>query len=290
MNKFLILVLILVPYFVQAQTELSLLADVEVSTKSEYFLYDLVTFKQGNAEDLETLKKVSVPFLNKKAILEAVKDSGLKAKLIFENTFKVTVTNQINRNELQRKIMNHLTAQCNECTFEIQLYKLPFVNEPNMNFRDSDFELSRGSFMLPLWGQAKSNRTYATGSWRTFKKVALTNKWLGQGQRLTTEDLKEELKEVTFLNNKLIDIKDLVGKQLMRSTPANTIVTRDILVIEKMVKKGDAVSLLIKDGPFEIEIKAQAENDGQEGDSIKVKANQKSITAKVISKDKVVSE
>jgi|GEM_PF-3178194 len=290
MNKFLILVLILVPYFVQAQAELSLVADVEVSTKSEYFLYDLVTFKQGSADDLEKLKKVSVPFLNKKAILEAVKDSGLKAKLIFENTFKVTVTNQINRNELQRKIMNHLTAQCNECIFEIQLYKLPFVNEPNMNFRDSDFELSRGSFMLPLWAQTKANRTYATGSWRTFKKVALTNKWLGQGQRLTAEDLKEELKEVTFLNNKLIDIKDLVGKQLMRSTPANTIVTRDILVVEKMVKKGDAVSLLIKDGPFEIEIKAQAENDGQEGDSIKVKANQKSITAKVISKDKVVSE
>lgn len=290
MNKFLILVIYLVPYFVWAQAELSLLADVEVSTKSEYFLYDLVTFKQGSAEDLEVLKKVSVPFLNKKAILEAVKDSGIKAKLIFENTFKVTVTNQINRNELQRKIMNHLTAQCNECIFEVQLYKLPFVNEPNMNFRDSDFELSRGSFMLPLWGQTKSNRSYATGSWRTFKKVALTNKWLGQGQRLTTEDLKEELKEVTFLNNKLIDIKDLVGKQLMRSTPANTIVTRDILVVEKMVKKGDAVSLLIKDGPFEIEVKAQAENDGQEGDSIKVKTNQKSITAKVISKDKVVSE
>ncbi len=164
MNKFLILVLILVPYFVQAQAELSLVADVEVSTKSEYFLYDLVTFKQGSADDLEKLKKVSVPFLNKKAILEAVKDSGLKAKLIFENTFKVTVTNQINRNELQRKIMNHLTAQCNECIFEIQLYKLPFVNEPNMNFRDSDFELSRGSFMLPLWAQTKANRTYATGS------------------------------------------------------------------------------------------------------------------------------
>jgi len=289
MNRFLFLILVL-PFFLQAQTEVSLLADVEVSTKTEYSLYDLVTLKQGTSEDLDSLKKVNVPFLNKKAILEAIKDSGLKAKVIFENTFKVTVTNQINRNELQGKITNHLTAQCSECIFEIQTYKLPFVNEPNMNFRDSDFELTRGSFMLPLWGTTKANKSYATGSWRTFKKVALTNKWMSQGQRFTTEDLKEELKEVTFLNNKLIDIKDLVGKQLMRSTPANTIVTRDILVVEKMVKKGDTVSLLVNDGPFEIEIKAQAESDGQEGDSIKVKANQKTIMAKVVSKDKVVSE
>lgn len=290
MNKILILVFFLMPYFLRAQSELSLLANVEVSTKTQYSLYDLVTFKQGTSAELESLKKVTVPFLNKKAILEAIKDSGLKAKVIFENTFKATVTNQINRHELQRKIMNHLTSQCNECIFEIQIYKLPFLNEPNMVFRDSDFEISRGSFMLPLWEQTKGTRSYASGSWRIFKKVALTNKWLAQGQRLTYEDLKEELKEVTFLNNKLIDIKELVGKQLMRSTPANTIVTRDILVVEKMVKKGDAVSLLIKEGPFEIEVKAQAENDGQEGDSIKVKANQKSITAKVISKDKVVSE
>tara|TARA_B110001454_G_scaffold219200_1_gene251781 strand:+ start:2800 stop:3669 length:870 start_codon:yes stop_codon:yes gene_type:complete len=286
-----ILFLILaMPFLLQAETEVSLLADVEVSTKSEYSLYDLVTFKQGTSEDLDGLKKIIVPFLNKKAILAAIKESGLKAKVIFENTFKVTTTNQINRNELQRKITNHLTAQCNECIFEIQIYKLPFVNEPNMNFRDSDFEVSRGSFMLPLWGQTKVNKSYATGSWRTFKKVALTNKWMAQGQRLTKEDLKEELKEVTFLNNKLIEIKDLVGKQLMRATPANTIVTRDILVVEKMVKKGDTVRLMVSDGPFEIEIKAQAESDGQEGDSIKVKANQKSIMAKVVSKDKVVSE
>ncbi|OYZ17782.1 MAG: flagella basal body P-ring formation protein FlgA [Bdellovibrio sp. 28-41-41] len=289
MNRFLFLILVM-PFLLQAQTEVSLLADVEVSTKTEYTLYDLVSLKQGTSEDLDGLKKISVPFLNKKAILEALKDSGLKTKVIFENTFKITVTNQINRNELQRKITNHLTAQCNECIFEIQTYKLPFVNEPNMNFRDSDFELTRGSFMLPLWGATKANKSYATGSWRTFKKVALTNKWMSQGQRFRTEDLKEELKEVTFLNNKLIDIKDLVGKQLMRSTPANTIVTRDILVIEKMVKKGDIVSLMVNDGPFEIEIKAQAESDGQEGDSIKVKANQKTIMAKVVSKDKVVSE
>lgn len=289
MIRFLILFLFM-PFFLRAEAEVGLMADVEVSAKSEYTLYDLVTLKQGSSEDLENFKKVIVPFLNKKSILESLKDSGIKAKVIFENSFKVTITNQISRSELLRKVTNHLTVQCNECIFEIQSYKLPFVNEPNMNFRDSDFELVRGSYMLPLWGQNKPNRTYATGSWRTFKKVALTNKWLAQGQRLTVDDLKEELKEVTFLNNKLIATKDLIGKLLMRATPANTIITRDILVVEKMIKKGDSVSLLVKDGPFEIEIKAQAESDGLEGDSIKVKANQKSIVARVLSRDKVVSE
>lgn len=283
-------VLFLIPYLVLAQVEISLPAEIEVSTKSEYSLYDLVFLKQGTSEDLEELKKIPVSFLNKKGILEAVKDSSLKIKTIFENTFKVTVSSQVNKNEMQRKVTNHLTAECNTCIFEVQIQKVPFLNETNMSFRSTDFELQKGSFMLPLWDTKQTNKVFATGTWRTFKKVAISNKWLAQGHRLSMDDVKEELKEVTFLNNKLIDLTSLVGKQLARAIPANTIFTRDILTVEKVVKKGDMVRLIIKDGPFEIEISALAENDGQEGDQIKVKANQKQVSAKVISKDKVVSE
>ncbi|MBL7545742.1 MAG: flagellar basal body P-ring formation protein FlgA [Bdellovibrionaceae bacterium] len=276
--------------FCWGQTELSVSADIEISKKNAYTLYDLVVFKQGTSDDLESLKKISVLFLTKKGILEAVKDSGLKTKIVFEDDLKITTTAQVNKLELQRKISNHLTAECNMCIFDIQVHKLPFVNEAVMNFRSTDFDLARGSFMLPLWNSGQTHRAFATGSWKTYKKVAVTNKWLGQGHRLSNGDIKEELKEVTFLNNRLIEVGDLVGRQLARSIPANTIVTRDVLAIEKVVKKGDVVRLLIKDGPFEIEVSALAESDGQEGDSVKVKTNQKTIAAKVLSKDKVVSE
>lgn len=289
MTKILFL-LFLLPCFLLAQVEVSVPANVEVMRKAEYTLYDFIVLKEGNSEDLESFKKVSVSFLTKKGILEAIKENDLKTKVIFEDGFKVVTTSQVSRGELQRKINNHLTGECNVCIFEIQIHKVPLVNESSVTFRATDFDISRGSFMLSLAEGAQTGRVYTTGSWRTFRKVPVSNKWLGQGHRVTNDDLKEELKEVTFLNNKLIDAQDLVGKQLSRSIAANTIITRDILTIEKMVKKGDVVRLLIKDGPFEIETSAQAESDGLEGDSVKVKTNQKSVTAKVVSKDKVVSE
>lgn len=289
MIKFLYLIFFL-PCLLLAQIEVSLPASSEVSRKSDYSLYDFVVFKQGTSDDLERLKQVKIPFLTKKGILEAIKENDFKIKVTFEDSFKIITASQVNRVELQRKINNHLTAECNVCIFEIQLHKVPLVTEPITNFRASDFEISRGSFLLPLWDAKQSNRFFATGSWRTFRKVPVANKWLPQGHRMLAEDLKEELKEVTFLNSKLVDLQDLPGKQLSRSVAANTIITRDILAIEKVIKKGDVVRLIVKDGPFEIEMNAQAEADGQQGDSIKVKANQKSITAKVLNRDKVVSE
>lgn len=289
MNKLFFLTFFL-PYLLLAQVEVSLPAVVDVSQKAQYSLYDFVIFKEGKSEDLENFKKVFVSDLTKKGILESIKESGLKIKITFENSFKVIASTQINKSELQRKITNHLTADCNTCIFEIQISKLPFVNNPPMNFRTSDFELARGSFMLPLWDSIQTSRYFVSGSWKTYRKVPVSNKWMGQGYRLTDSDLKEELKEVTFLNDKLVERHNLIGKQIVRSIPANSVITRDLLVVEKLVKKGETVRLLIKDGPFEIEMNAQAEADGLAGDSIKVKTNQKSITAKVISKDKVVSE
>lgn len=284
----------LIPFILLAQVEVSLPALVEVTLKSDYTLYDLAILKQGRTEDLESFKKISISDLTKKGVLEAVKESETKIKTIFEDSFKVLTTKQINRNELQRKVNNHLTAECNTCIFEIQISKLPFVNNPVTIFNPTYFEISRGSFMVPLIDNSTNSiqpgRFFATGTWKTFRKVSVTNKWLGQGTRMTSEDLKEELKDVTYIADKLVDRETLIGKQVTRAIASNAIITRDLLIVEKLIRKGDTVRLILRDGPFEIEMNAQAESDGLEGDSIKVKANQKSIAAKVISKDKVVSE
>ena len=291
MKIFLVSFILLLFHFpVLAQFEVSVPALVEVTQKNEFNLYDLVILKQGTTEDLESLKQITISDLTKKGILESMKESPIKAKIIFEEKLKILTTVQINKNELQRKVLNHLTADCNSCIYEIQINKLPFVNSPTISFRSADFEFARGSFMLPLLSTDQGNRLYSTGSWKTFKKISVANKWMGQGYRIATEDLKEVLKEITFLKDKLVERDELVGKQLSRTITTNSIITRDLLVVEKLIKKGDSVRLIIKEGPFEIETSAQAQNDGLAGDSISVKANQKIITAKVVSKDKVVSE
>lgn len=292
--KTILTLLSLLPFLCVAQVEISMPAAIEVTQKSTYSLYDLAILKQGTSEDLEALKKIEVLDLSKKGVLEAIRDSEIKIKTIFEESLKVSAVLQVNKKELLRKINNHLIAQCNTCIYETQISKIPFLNNANMDFRSDEFEKTRGSFMLPLASNDNSivsaSKFFATGSWKTYKKVAVANKWMGQGYRVTGDDLKEELKEVTFLNDKLVERQDLIGKQIVRAVTANTIITRDLLVVEKLIRKGDAIRLILKDGPFEIEMNAQAEADGLEGDSIKVKANQKTITAKVVSKDKVVSE
>ena len=58
----------LMPILLVAQVEINLPVEVEVSSKTEESLYDLVFLKQGTSEELEELKKVPVGFLNKKGI------------------------------------------------------------------------------------------------------------------------------------------------------------------------------------------------------------------------------
>ena len=66
------------------------------------------------------------------------------------------------------------------------------------------------------------------------------------------------------------DVGNLAGRRLKRALPAGTPLTADVLVPDVLVRRGQQVTLLAANGPFEIRAQGEALTDGAENDRIRV--------------------
>ena len=263
---------------------------IEVTKKENYSFYDIAIFQKGNLNELDELKKVKLEHLSKESILKTSKE--------FQELFQVKVSESIefhqtgvfSKAEISRKVQNHLTSGCNECIFEIHLTQFPSNPKIDLLIQDSFFEKKGASFLLPLKSKSEAQVGWVSGTWKNFKKVSVVNKWISQNSRLQVQDLSEELKEVTFINDKIPLTQDIIGKRVQRALSAGTVVTSDVLVVEKDVKKGDSLRVKLINDAIEIETQGIAESDGQVGDTIKIRLHQKNLNAKVVSKNEVIIE
>ena len=68
----------------------------------------------------------------------------------------------------------------------------------------------------------------------------------------------------------ITDTGSLQGRRLKRALPAGSPLTADVLVPDVLVKRGQQVTLLAANGPFEIRAQGQALSDGTERERIRV--------------------
>lgn len=66
------------------------------------------------------------------------------------------------------------------------------------------------------------------------------------------------------------DLGNLRGRRLKRALPAGTPLTADVLVPDVLVRRGQQVTLLAANGPFEIRAQGQALSDGAASERIRV--------------------
>lgn len=264
--------------------------ETEVTQKEEYKLFDIVVLKNGTVEDLENLKKIKIDSLTKESVLSAVKEHKENISLTLNEKMDFKLTKSLSKEEGLRKVHNYLTAQCAECIYEIQVSQMPSNPRFDFVFSESLFRSQKGSFLVPLKSAASMTLGWFSGTWKTYKKVPVLNKWLPQNSRVTSEDIKEELKEVTFISDKLIPSEELVGRLTNRALNAGALVTRELLVVEKAIKKGESVKVLVTEGAIEIVLSGTAETEGQIGDQIKIKTANKTLTGKIKDRGQVVVE
>lgn len=72
--------------------------------------------------------------------------------------------------------------------------------------------------------------------------------------------------DVSFIS----DTGNLRGRRLRRALPAGSPLTADVLVPDVLVRRGQQVTLLAANGPFEIRAQGQALSDGSERERIRV--------------------
>jgi flagellar basal body P-ring formation protein FlgA len=126
---------------------------------------------------------------------------------------------------------------------------------------------------------------YVSAIIKTFHPVVVLKQPLQRGETITRQHLALERKDVSGLRGDFIsDIAEIENKQIVKSTPADTILSPRNIAEPKLVKRGDKITISFLRPEFGIRMNGLALMDGTKGQLIRIK-NQSSgriITATVI--------
>ena len=123
-----------------------------------------------------------------------------------------------------------------------------------------------------------------------FTKVWALNKNLDAGHTIVKEDIHEiKLASRKIARGQITDHELVIGAQLRRASKADTPLSKSLLKIPKLIKRGSLVELIFKKGGIFLIAEGEALGDGQRGDMIKVKnlKSKKIVTGRVIGVNKV---
>lgn len=105
---------------------------------------------------------------------------------------------------------------------------------------------------------------------KLFSEVWVTNRTVPSNTKLTQNDFVKKSKPINS-NNLPLDISELIGRELIRTTSIGEYVTKEMLTSEILIKRGDKVTLVVQSGGVRVRCAGTATQDGAEGQSIRVK-------------------
>lgn len=269
------------------EVELDLSAVVQ--NARPYRLYDVLSVTKANAQELEKLKTISLTNFSQKEIIKNFKINFLDSKIVIKNKGEVSFSNGITENEIIRKISNILVTQNDDSFFKIIVTSFSRIlsSEP-FDVDISDFNLKNSTYLKKIQSDEYIEKKTISAQWKIFKSVPVTKKWIAQGNRVSEDDVIYEVKDITFLKDKIVTSLNSRFPKLNRQIGAQTILTEDLFVSEDAIKKGDAVRFRIVNGAIEVETAGVADTGGRLGDTIKVKVNNTLLSGVIEAKDTVV--
>lgn len=105
-----------------------------------------------------------------------------------------------------------------------------------------------------------------------YKSVWVTNMALSRNQVLDLTAISKEKRDITRLTGGyLLADKPIQGMQIKRNIPANHVLTSTMLDSQKMIKRGERITIISRAGGIEVRATGVALSDGSKGERIKVK-------------------
>lgn len=77
--------------------------------------------------------------------------------------------------------------------------------------------------------------------------------------------------DIVGLRNPCFNMDELVGKKLKRSLRQGVPLDRNSVEFPPMVARGEMVTIILKHGSLELTARGEARQDGQEGETIRVR-------------------
>ncbi len=104
-----------------------------------------------------------------------------------------------------------------------------------------------------------------------YRPVLVANRPLGRGAVLSAADVRTDERDVATVRSAyLTDVLQLDGKVLRRSLAEGTLITIDHLNEERIVKRGQSVTLLVNRGGLQVRMAGTALSDGTINQRIQV--------------------
>lgn len=103
------------------------------------------------------------------------------------------------------------------------------------------------------------------------RQIVILNRSVSRGETVAAKDVSLQERDITTLPfGYLATVADVVGKTIKRPLTAGSVVTPDALELQRIVKRGQNVTLISKIGSAEVRAQGKALNDAGQGERVKV--------------------
>lgn len=269
------------------QGEIVISSATEISPRDVITAYDIVETNNISREILERLKNIVVA-TNKSASISKTdlikKLRMVNSYFMFPSEVKLLRSKQfISRMEVERKIKNHLLANCKKCDFRININSVPKIVTSDWEM-DLNVDLNKKTVMVPVYSVSQPEKKgWITAEVKKYVNVAILNRDAKFGEPITESMITTDVRYVPAGADIVLTADALIGMQPTRFIPAGEMINYRDLKRETVVKKGQIVKAVFGKEAFEVSISALAEEHGAIGDVIKFKNvdSQKMFSAKI---------
>ncbi len=237
--------------------------------------------------------------------------------------FKLTIENTLMIKKIFFLVNCILFSICSPAMAAVQTHEslhaaaLSFLQQETQNIKDSkitmrplDKRLRLNQCSIPLhafWPLANKKygsttigircdgnkpwKIYVGAHIHIYKNVWVSNYALNRNQIISSQDINMEKRDITKLSSGyLLANHPIIGMQIKRNVPANQILTNVMLDSQKIIKRGDRITIVAKYNNIEVHAKGVALSDGSKGDRIRVKnsSSKREIEAYVSDKHRVL--
>lgn len=269
------------------QGEIIISSATEISPRDVITAYDIVETNNISRETLERLKNIVVATDKSARITKTDLIKKLRmvdSYFMFPSEVKLLRSKQfISRMEVERKIKNHLLANCKKCDFRININSVPKVVTSDWEM-DLNVDLNKKTVMVPVYSVSQPDKKgWITAEVKKYVNVAILNRDLKFGEPITEAMITTDVRYVPAGADIVQTAEGLIGMQANKYIPAGEMINSRDLKRETVMKKGQIVKAVFGKEAFEVSISALAEESGAIGDVIKFKNmdSQKMFSAKI---------
>ena len=195
--------------------------------------------------------------------------------------------------EIQRAATDFVTSQISQAKenstmeaghldprLKLKRCTLPLSTEP-LSQHNNNINMT----VIVRCNDAKPWTVYVPVKVKTYLTVAVAKRPLARGVPVSKNDLNLEQREISRLTSGYFETADnLVGRTPKRSLPKGAVISPRDLTIEKVISKGNRVSIIAETDGITVRMPGKALTDAGKGDQIRVKnlSSGRSVTGTVV--------